>query len=712
MEKYVDLLLKNKKKLLFLLGIINLIALIGLFHIKINVDMKTFLPTDSNYIKSYDLIEKKYDLSDQLIVMLEIEKNPLEDIKTYKKIWQLQRDIEKINGVNFISSLFPQSLPGYNIKNADDINISFLNRLNQITLFKEKFLKVKNNIYYTLLTIPLKSEDFKVVDEIEKKLKDVTYYSAGTLFFTKKLFDYLFNMVIFLPPFAFIVMLFIFSMQLGSKKVAFFSIIPAGLGALWTMGLMGWSGKEVGISTILVPIFTIIMGSADGMHFLTHFIEYRENGLNKRLSIIETLRSTGIAMIMTTITTIIGFISMIFINSNMMKEMGIWSSFGIGFAGIATLYILPLIISGNVELKRKRTHMFNVDFTKKLWNKKGIFVFIIIILFFALLIPTINIKFDQISMFKNYTKVRKDYEKLKNIFDFNIPIMVDFETTKEPLDKIYYKEMKTLEKSLSNTINEFNYPQDFLEIMGKEFFKFKTYPNPIQILIIKNAVKNNPSIPLFDLTKGKSYLGIIITKDNSENTLKMVKNTINKLKEKKIFKNINVTGMGYVFDEMNTTVLTSQVKSIFLSVFLVFISVFFMIRKLKTSFFAILPLMGALIVEFGTMALLKIPLNIQSALMANITIGVGVDYAIHMIGTYRYYKNKVENPIEKTFDVVQKPIMANALGLAFGLSVLNASPFTFHTYLSIIMWVGMLSASLFTLILLPNLLKLDNKISR
>ncbi|OQY10225.1 MAG: hypothetical protein B6I29_01980 [Marinitoga sp. 4572_148] len=611
MERYVEFIFNNRKKLLILLVVINIIALIGLIQIRINVDMKAFLPSSSKYLDSYSIIEEKYNLSDQLIVMIETDKNPLEDLELYKKLWSLQRELENIEGINFISSLFPQSFPGYNIKNPEDINENFLNKISQISMFKDKFFKEQDGKFYSLLTIPLKSEDFKVVDQIEEKLKEVTHYGGGTLFFTKKLFDYLLSIVIFLPPFAFITMLIIFSLQLGSKKLALFSIIPAGLGALWTLGLMGWSGRELSMASVLVPIFTIIMGSADGMHFLTHYIEYIERGFDKKNAVVETLKSTGIAMIMTTITTIIGFISMMLINSNMMKEMGIWTSFGIGFAGIATLYVLPVIIAGNVELKRKRAHMFDVSFVKRFWNKKGVYTYIVLLLIFALLIPTITIKFDQISMFKKYTKIRKDYEKLTSVFEFNIPVMVDFQTTKDPLDKKYLDEMKKLENTLSNEISMFNYPQQFLDVMGKEFFNFKSYPNPIQVLIIKNAIKNNPSIPLFDLINGKSFLGIITTKNNSQKTLEKVQKAVEDLKNDEIFNDIRISGMPYVFNEMNTTVLNSQLKSIIISLILVFISIFIMIRNIKISFYGILPLLGALIVEFGTMALLKIPLNIQ-----------------------------------------------------------------------------------------------------
>jgi hypothetical protein len=58
MERYVEFVFNNRKKLLILLVIINITALIGLFQIRLNVDMKAFLPSSSEYLDSYSIIEK------------------------------------------------------------------------------------------------------------------------------------------------------------------------------------------------------------------------------------------------------------------------------------------------------------------------------------------------------------------------------------------------------------------------------------------------------------------------------------------------------------------------------------------------------------------------------------------------------------------------------------------------------------------------------
>ena len=100
------------------------------------------------------------------------------------------------------------------------------------------------------------------------------------------------------------------------------------------------------------------------------------------------------------------------------------------------------------------------------------------------------------------------------------------------------------------------------------------------------------------------------------------------------------------------------------------------------------------------MGLSGIPLNLITANMAGIVIGVGIDYAIHVTELFRYYRD-----LEKTVKIASTPILANAFGLSVGLSALILSPFTFHTYLVAIMWVTMTVSSFMSLVVLPKLLE-------
>jgi hypothetical protein len=120
----------------------------------------------------------------------------------------------------------------------------------------------------------------------------------------------------------------------------------------------------------------------------------------------------------------------------------------------------------------------------------------------------------------------------------------------------------------------------------------------------------------------------------------------------------------------------------------------------------VLPIIITLVVLFGVMGYTGIALSIVTGIMSGLTIGVGIDYAIHFVTLFRYFEKKDEqDPSGKALEYVSSPVAANALGLAIGFSVMNLSPLKIHTYLSILMWVTMLVSALLSLTLIPTLLK-------
>ncbi|MCD6442615.1 MAG: hypothetical protein J7L28_01460 [Thermotogae bacterium] len=121
----------------------------------------------------------------------------------------------------------------------------------------------------------------------------------------------------------------------------------------------------------------------------------------------------------------------------------------------------------------------------------------------------------------------------------------------------------------------------------------------------------------------------------------------------------------------------------------------------------VLFLPGVLHVEDGFQHARDVHINLSvvTATMAGITIEVGIDYAIHYSTLFRYHeKMKSDEPHVRAFEDTSKPIIANILGLALGLTVMNLSPLMIHTYLSLIMWTTMLASSSLSLTILPYLL--------
>ncbi|MFQ6122609.1 MAG: MMPL family transporter, partial [Dehalococcoidales bacterium] len=81
-----------------------------------------------------------------------------------------------------------------------------------------------------------------------------------------------------------------------------------------------------------------------------------------------------------------------------------------------------------------------------------------------------------------------------------------------------------------------------------------------------------------------------------------------------------------------------------------------------------------------------------------------VDYSIHLISGIYYFRKQGlsrKHSVDSALSSLSQPILANAFGLAIGLSVLFFSPLRIHMQAASVMWVAMVVSSLAALLLIP-----------
>ena len=128
------------------------------------------------------------------------------------------------------------------------------------------------------------------------------------------------------------------------------------------------------------------------------------------------------------------------------------------------------------------------------------------------------------------------------------------------------------------------------------------------------------------------------------------------------------------------------------------------LRSFKVAFYSLIPIILTVVSLYGFLGLSQIPLNITTVIIFSITIGVGIDYAVHFSSVYKYYLKETNNnrlAIDMAFKNSSRPIIANAVGISLGLSSLVFSPLTIHFNVSMLMWVSMIVSVVLTLTLLP-----------
>ena len=131
-------------------------------------------------------------------------------------------------------------------------------------------------------------------------------------------------------------------------------------------------------------------------------------------------------------------------------------------------------------------------------------------------------------------------------------------------------------------------------------------------------------------------------------------------------------------------------------------------RKFLVSLIAMLPVFFTTLFMFAFLGISGISLNLFTATIFSITIGVGIDYAIHFTSIYQSYKNEgltSDDAVKKAYSFAARPIIANALGFSIGLSALMLSPLKVHLYVSSLMWVSMILSSVLSLSFLPTVLR-------
>ena len=101
------------------------------------------------------------------------------------------------------------------------------------------------------------------------------------------------------------------------------------------------------------------------------------------------------------------------------------------------------------------------------------------------------------------------------------------------------------------------------------------------------------------------------------------------------------------------------------------------VRQPALALIAVFPIILALICALGTMALLGIPYTPVTSLITALSIGIGVDYTIHMIHRYREEFSRVRNPetaAVRTLASTGAALLGSALSTALGFGVLVISP--------------------------------------
>jgi len=167
-----------------------------------------------------------------------------------------------------------------------------------------------------------------------------------------------------------------------------------------------------------------------------------------------------------------------------------------------------------------------------------------------------------------------------------------------------------------------------------------------------------------------------------------------------------IGGFGSILSELAHKIVNGQFLSLGLAIFVVGILLMILFRSVTAGLISAIPLALSIITLFGLMGIFRIELNVATALLSSIMIGVGVDYTIHFLWRFREERQNSLDPqdaAKKTLTTTGRGIVFNALSVIIGFVVLLTSSFMPVRFFGFLVVVSISSCLIGALILIPAL---------
>jgi len=736
------------------LMVIGIIALITVFfiisatRISIETDIKKLLPSNAESVVTFNAIDEEFGGADRMYVIVEDEN--VFDYETLSKVDALTNEIADISGVAKVMSITNLN----EIKAAPDgVEVAPLieevpKNKPEIAAFKKKLLAdekyaglfVAKDSSATLLLVKLYIErDKTIVTEVEKFCKSYEgpekMYISGSPSVAHAIQVGLVKDLAKLTPLAFGLVTFILFISFRSWFGVILPMICVGLSSIWAFGLMALTGKPLTVVTVDVPVLLASVGSAYGIHVLSRY--YEEDSSRSIKEILETvIDKTGIAVFIAAATTMAGFMSNVVSDISAIRTFGFVSAFGIGSAFLITISFIPAALlllarkrpeaegkhkEENRILTRALGGLGNFLTTKHKWTM----ILAALLLVGALVAyPRVTTESDPVRYFNEESEVVKTSNLARG--KFGGAMTLDILIEGDAKDPELLRRIEKLQKKMRD-IEILSKPYTIVDAI-KETHRLMNN-NDKRFDVIPDSRTGIAQYLLLLSLSGGDFLQTMISSDRRQilvsprvNTsvstkidkmLVKVKKAINETFGDAEDVSIKLSGMSVIIKDMREMLIANQVQSLFIAIGAVFLMVLVFYRTLIGSIFCMIPIVLTVMLNFGIMGWLGIPIDIATVMVGSIAIGLGIDYAVHFFNRYREELTggaERGDAIKTTLKTVGKAVVYNAAAVAVGFLVLPISEFEVLKSFGWLAAFAILFSALGALALLPDLLLSRRKI--
>lgn len=746
----VDLFLISKQKTYYLLVLI-FVVLFSLFSaykvtgLRFDYEFEAFFPNEDHELELYNKYRATFEHDNEFVLIALENKEGIFRKPFLERVDSLTHDLQNLEFIQKVSS--PTNLKTLQLGGLVPVQTRVLHFEND-SLYKDDSVAIYQNpqligsffpenagslsIYMTTHFALKKKQSDSLAKSIEATLAKYRFdgvHYVGRIFAQKV---YLNNLESEFGLFLGISFLVIVIFLWFSFKSVYGVVVPVSIvliSILWTLGIMGIMNKPIDIMTVMLPTMVFIAGMSDVVHFFSKYFEESAKGTEKTKIYPLILKEVGFPTFLTLITTVVGFLSLLFSSIKPIRDFGIYTSVGVVVAFLLSYTLLPALLyfftpAKLVNLHQHNNRTYNRMRSGLFWifrNQKLILVITGIVLAASVIgirqIKVNNILLEDLS---ERVKIKQDF----NFFDKNYsgvrPLEI-FVTLKDPTKSFWdYDVISNLNKV--DLFVKKEYDAGFMispaAIVGSIYrnsteSKAGDFPDKEEFEeIIKQLKdnKNNKDIKRVMDPGGKQArisakigdMGSIKVNEHNANLKKFIQqNTDTNLIH------FELTGAAHLVDRNNEYMVSNMTQGFIFSLIVIAFLTFFLHRSWKMVLVFILPNVIPLVIIGGIMGYMGIELKAATSLVFSIAFGIATDDTIHFISRLKIelgYGKSIMYAFKRTYFETGKPIILTTFILLGGFISLMTSDFQSTFYFGFLICITIIIAVLADIFLLPVLL--------
>ncbi len=714
--------------------------------LEIDNSVDDMLPSSHPAKELYDEVTETFGGTDTIIVAY--RDDDIFSQETLSKINELTKQFGQVEGVDEVQSIANAKKlegSGGSLSVSDIIPESGVNP-EQIPEIEE-YVTNSRTLKGTVLSSDGKYAGFMVElseeasdSSVNSDLKEIineekdpeNFYVAGGPAVNAEMTSSMQNDLVTLIPIVVGVLALVLYLTLRTAGGVYIPLSVVLLSTIWTLGFMALTGTEMSMISTTLPVMLIAIGVADAIHILNDYYHRLGEGVKLDKAIDTVIKHIGTAIVLTSVTTAVGFLSLVTSPVSQVGEFGLFIGFGVIVALIISVTWIPALLSLTSHAKGKREGSGEEEHGKQgseilanlgefvVGHKTLILVVGVLILGVAAYGATLlTVETNTLRFFRPNSDIRESTDVIDESFggSENLSVVVNGDI-KDPevLNGILelQEQLGEIEEvgysmSIANLITEINNA-----LTGEKGIPETKNGVSQEILLYEMSGNSSDFEQLVNYDYDKARINVRMSSVSSSKLAEVIDKAESEAGEIAGEKfDVQVTGSSYLFKVLTDLLVKGQVISLSIALIAVAVIVGLIFLSVRFGLLSMIPLGFTIGVNFGLMGLLGIPLDNATTMLASIAIGIGIDYTIHFISRYRLEIEEGESPESAVIGATRttgQAISFNAIAVAIGFGVLLASSFTPIATLGALVALTMVLSAGSALTLLPAALLWTEKV--